>query len=338
MKRSQLESMDLGALRTAQAVLLAVLPSRLKTAIYKLFGAQIGRGVSIGFGSFILADSFSKIRIGDYSKIRQFTLIACSEVSIGPYSEIAMFVWIWGAGKLRIADKCYVGPRCVINLRRNDFTMGSYAGLGPGSMVYTHGQWLPYTQGWPRTYGDVTLEDYAWVPAKVLLLPGVKVGTKSIIGSGAVVTKEIPPYSFAGGVPAKVISPVKEVMEEIDEQELFRRIVRIAEDLPNFFGFKIISNEINGTSVILTVGTPRRHWKIIASTPQGLEGLPIVDSSENTVVLTSGRPPQHILQSKMVWFDLVNLECGPIRDNFSLQIWEFLRATWCVTCSINDAK
>ena len=111
VEKISLESMDLGALRTAQALLLAIMPSWLKTRVYKLFGAKIGKNVSIGFGSFVLANSFKQISIGDYSKIRQFTLIACSNVSIGSYSEIAMFVWIWGAGRLRIGDKCYVGAK-----------------------------------------------------------------------------------------------------------------------------------------------------------------------------------------------------------------------------------
>lgn len=336
LRRSQLESMDLGMLRTAQAVLLAMMPSWLKTRIYKLFGARIGRGVSIGFGSFILANSFSKIEIGNYAKIRQFTFIACSDVSIGPYTEIAMFVWIWGAGKLKLEDKCYVGPRCVINLRQNDFTMGSYAGLGPGSMVYTHGQWLPYTQGWPRTYGDVTLEDYAWVPARVLLLPGVKVGTKSIIGSGAVVTKDIPPYSFAAGVPAKVTLSVQDIMQKVDEEELLRRIIRIAEDIPNFFGFKIISNEIRSTGLVLSIDAGRKQWKIIVSRPQDIGDLYLKDSSRNTVLLMSGEPSEQIQQGNLIWFDLANLECGSVRDHFAFQIWDFLRRTWCVTCTVKD--
>ena len=326
--------MDLGALRTAQAVLLAMMPSWLKTRVYKLFGAKIGKGVSIGFGSFILANSFSKIQIGNYSKIRQFTFIACSEVSIGPYTEIAIFVWIYGAGKLRVADKCYVGPRCIINLRQNDFTMGSYAGLGGN--VYTHGHWLPYTQGWPRKHGDVTLEDFAWVPAKVLLLPGVKIGTRSIIGSGAVVTKDIPPYSFAAGVPAKVVSSVQDMMQRIDEEELLRRIMTIAEDIPNFFGFRIVSNELTRTRLVLTLHARRKQWKIIVSRPQDLGDLELTGSSQKTILLTSGQLPEQMQQGNLIWFDLANLECGNIRDHFALQIWDFLRRTWGVTCTIKD--
>ena len=44
-----------------------------------------------------------------------------------------------------------------------------------------------------------------WVGAKVTVLDGVTIGEGSVVAAGAVVTKDIPPYSIAAGVPAKVI-------------------------------------------------------------------------------------------------------------------------------------
>ena len=44
-----------------------------------------------------------------------------------------------------------------------------------------------------------------WIGARVIVLPGVTIGNHVIIGAGAVVTKDIPDYAIAGGVPAKVI-------------------------------------------------------------------------------------------------------------------------------------
>lgn len=50
----------------------------------------------------------------------------------------------------------------------------------------------------------VIVGEGAWIGEKVIILPGVKIGHHSIIAAGAVVTKSIPPYSMAAGVPAKV--------------------------------------------------------------------------------------------------------------------------------------
>lgn len=340
MKRSNYESLELGFGRSFLACILAILPSVIKVPIYKLAGANIGKGVSIGFGSFVLASSFSKISIGNYSQIRQFTFIVCSSVSIGNYTEIAMLVWIWGAGRLDVGNKCYIGPRCIINLRRNDFKMGMYAGLGPGSIVYTHGQWLPYTQGWPRTYGDVILEDYAWVPAKVFLSPGVKVGTRSIVGSGAVVTRDIPPRSFAAGVPAKVVQPIDEIMNLVDQNELLKRAVEIAEDLPDFFGFRVLSKQVKEG---LTMQFEKHEflrkstWYLIVSKAEYTKELPEYAPDPKKLILFSTGPVPEEFQARLfVWFDLKNLKCSDISDPFAFEIWNFLRRTWCVTCDVAD--
>ena len=51
----------------------------------------------------------------------------------------------------------------------------------------------------------VLLENGVWIGNSTIILPGVTIGEKSIIGAGSVVTKSIPPYCIAAGNPAKVI-------------------------------------------------------------------------------------------------------------------------------------
>jgi maltose O-acetyltransferase len=63
-------------------------------------------------------------------------------------------------------------------------------------------QWLP-----ERTseFRPPMIGDCAWIGARVTLLPGVQVGRYCVVGAGAVVTRDIPDYAVAGGVPARVI-------------------------------------------------------------------------------------------------------------------------------------
>ena len=44
-----------------------------------------------------------------------------------------------------------------------------------------------------------------WIGANAVVVGGVRIGTGSIVGAGAVVTKDVPPFSVVGGVPARVI-------------------------------------------------------------------------------------------------------------------------------------
>ena len=53
--------------------------------------------------------------------------------------------------------------------------------------------------------GKIIIEDNVWIGDKVTILSGVKIGIGSIIGANSVVTKDIPPYSIAAGVPSKII-------------------------------------------------------------------------------------------------------------------------------------
>lgn len=64
------------------------------------------------------------------------------------------------------------------------------------------------------TYGKVTIGKNAWIGMNVTICPGVKIGKYAIVAAGAVVTKDIPDYAVAGGVPAKVIK-----MQDPDEQK-----------------------------------------------------------------------------------------------------------------------
>lgn len=63
---------------------------------------------------------------------------------------------------------------------------------------------LPYGQQ-QLTTAPITVGAACWIGQNVTILPGVEIGKKCIVAAGSVVTKSIPPYSIAAGIPAKVI-------------------------------------------------------------------------------------------------------------------------------------
>ena len=69
--------------------------------------------------------------------------------------------------------------------------------------------------------GDIVIGNDVWIGFEAVVLAGVKIGDGAIIGTRAVVTKDVPPYSIVGGIPAKVIR--KRYSPDIIEQLLSLR-------------------------------------------------------------------------------------------------------------------
>lgn len=116
---------------------------------------------------------------------------------------------------LSIGDNSGVGINCEIN---GCVTIGNDVMMGPEVVIYTSGHSHKRTDIPMRLQGfsnakPVEIGDDVWLGRRAIILPGVCIGNGSIIGAGAVVTKDIPPFSVAVGVPAKVIKDRKQYSE-----------------------------------------------------------------------------------------------------------------------------
>jgi virginiamycin A acetyltransferase len=63
---------------------------------------------------------------------------------------------------------------------------------------------VPTAQAWDNK-GDIVVGNDVWIGFEAVIMAGVTIGDGAIIGSRAVVTKDVPPYSIVGGTPAKLI-------------------------------------------------------------------------------------------------------------------------------------
>lgn len=57
--------------------------------------------------------------------------------------------------------------------------------------------------------GQIIIEKDAWIGAGSIILPNITIGEGAVVGAGAVVTKDVPPYTVVAGVPAKIIKTLK---------------------------------------------------------------------------------------------------------------------------------
>ena len=108
---------------------------------------------------------------------------------------------------LEIGDNSGIGINAILSGSGGIF-IGDNVMMGMDVMIITedheHGIDKPITeQG--SIKASVVIGDDVWIGSRVIILKGVKIGQSSIIGAGAVVTKDIPPFSVAGGNPARVL-------------------------------------------------------------------------------------------------------------------------------------
>ncbi len=132
--------------------------------------------------------------------------------ALGKLGSIGTGTWIEPTVKLTEPENIFLGRYCHINHLgciqpgQARITIGDGFRMGPGVKMFGSNYQLdPKTPIilQPSVHKDITIGDDVWVGANCVITAGVTIGTGSVIAAGSVVTKDIPPYTIAGGVPAK---------------------------------------------------------------------------------------------------------------------------------------
>ncbi|MDJ0572225.1 MAG: DapH/DapD/GlmU-related protein [Pleurocapsa sp. MO_192.B19] len=121
-------------------------------------------------------------------------------IEIGESTYIGPYTCLAGPGPIKIGKSCLIGSHSGIYGNNHNFA-------DPTLKIVEQG----------ITCKGIAIEDDCWLGTSVKVLDGVTIGQGSVIGAGAVVTKDIPPYSVAVGVPAKVISQRNELISQHHE-------------------------------------------------------------------------------------------------------------------------
>lgn len=131
----------------------------------------MGNGVNIMHNCCLYAHNNGILKIGDHVNINTNVFLGAAD-----------------NGVIIIGNDVAIGPNVVIRASNHKYLQKDF----PVRM-----------QG--HTGGKIIIEEDVWIGANAVILPDITIGKGSVIGAGAVVNSDIPPYSLAGGVPARII-------------------------------------------------------------------------------------------------------------------------------------
>lgn len=128
---------------------------------------------------------------------------------------------------IHLGNNFYANYDCIM-LDVNHIYIGNNVLLGPRVSLYTAGHPLSSAvRNSGLEFGkSITIGDNAWVGGNTIINPGVKIGCNTVIGSGSVVTKDIPDNVIAAGNPCRVIRKITE-QDELNWQTQAREISQV---------------------------------------------------------------------------------------------------------------
>ncbi len=195
-----MSSTDAGTVRAGKiAALLARLvgicqgaKSRARNVYYRVLGVTLHGYVWMR--QIQIPRNYHEIEIGKAAALDQGVVLLC----VGPGT---------GAYKIRIGPRTYINRRTMLDASKS-LEIGSDCAIGPGCYLTDHDHGFdpsapPLSQ--PLLEAPTRIGDCVWLGAHVVVLKGVTIGDRAVIGAGSVVTSDIPANAVAVGVPARVV-------------------------------------------------------------------------------------------------------------------------------------
>lgn len=150
------------------------------------------------------------------------TFQRASGIKIGKGSTIHMGAVFYDPSHIVIGEDTVIGERSVLD-GRDTLSIGNHVALASEVMVY-NSQHDIHDSSFKAITKPVIIEDYVFIGPRAIILPGVTIGKGAVVAAGAIVTKDVEPFSIVAGVPAKKIGErkVKDPSYKLGRPRLFR--------------------------------------------------------------------------------------------------------------------
>ena len=172
---------------------------------------NLGRGVYIDQGTYLHAcpkgieiNDRSIVMHGAVLHVYNFRNMPHSGIKIGKDCLIGEYSVIRGQGGVTIGDRVYTSPFTQIIAVNHVFDDPKRPFIEQGI-----------------TAEGIVIEDDVWLGAGAIITDGIRVGKGAVVAAGSVVTKDVPPHTVVGGVPAKVIKTIEKTSDNKSDRIIY---------------------------------------------------------------------------------------------------------------------
>lgn len=191
-------------------------------------------------------------------------------------------------------------------------TFEYYSGCGPGCYLYSHGSFLPVTEGYKTLFAPIFIEEKVWIQMNCKIGPGVTIGQGSILMPGTVVLENIPAQRLVVGDPAKLTN-IPLLKTKLKQENLEKLSIEILAEYCKW------SNEFEHTNWSITNGSIQitaRKKKFTIST-----------NGEGDIVLST----QNMKIKNRMYFDFIRLRTDKNEHPIKQKLEHFMRLYYGLT-------
>lgn len=187
------QSGDLGSIKK--------LKLKSKILIQKLRGSYLRKLISIIYYAvlYLLNHPFGNFPCWKFRRL----ILRLMRAKIGSRSELNMGQLFLNPQGLTIGEDTHINPGCILDAR-GGLIIGDGVSISHRVSLMT-GSHDVNKPNFPGRYFPIRIEDHVWIGVGATVLNNVVIGKGAVVAAGAVVTKDVPPFTIVGGVPAKKI-------------------------------------------------------------------------------------------------------------------------------------
>jgi UDP-2-acetamido-3-amino-2,3-dideoxy-glucuronate N-acetyltransferase len=182
-----------------------IVPSSLvKRVVYSCLGAKIGKKVYFGPGGLLISRNYHSVTIGDGVCIAPGVMIFVDTLSIGDYTNIGYQCLLDGE-TLLMGKRGNISNRAFIECRYAPVILEDDVGIAASAIISSHDGTFRHAKGLELKKARIIVKNHAAIGNNAIILPGIQIGERAIVGAGSVVTKNVSDDDVVAGVPAKSI-------------------------------------------------------------------------------------------------------------------------------------